>query len=174
MVTKEGRFPCWDCTLKHLGIAAMCLSKVGRVRLDEGIERTRIFYSEMKNGYPDHRWLAAGMLGLIEIYTSTFDNEDIRKVRKVIMETDEVPNFEFLYASLAENKIPTHLLIPCTSAVMKANLQEALAECPDIEVAAEITDWLLDNQNQPPRIMEWIFKIAAQRDTFRKEQDCAI
>lgn len=171
MITKEGRFPCWDCTLKHLGIAAICVSEVKWMHLEDCIERTKIFLAETHSGYPEHRWLAAGVIGLIEIYTMSFDNEILRNTRKDIMLNNAIPDMDAVLEELVTHKISRKMMIPYSKAIMKAHLMEALAECPDEEVAKEIEEYLKVASPEPPPIMDWIFKISVQREHFMSSQE---
>lgn len=171
-VTSSGRFPCWDCTLKHLGTAAICLGTPCSMNYTDALERTKIFISEMVNGYSEHQWLAVGCLNLIENCMDQKHSHVVRNVRKDLMvKSPKNINVDALRKTLESLGIDLRLCISNDlMAIARANIIEAMNECPDDEVGVNISEWNKSGTSNVPNIMEWIFKINAKRDIFESIQ----
>lgn len=86
-MTKYGRPPCTECTLKHLGTAWFLLDNTPQSP-EVLLERVKILLNEADNGYPSHRYLAIGVLNFMEPYSP--NPAEARRIRRAINSKEQV------------------------------------------------------------------------------------
>lgn len=117
-MTRYGRTPCLECSLKHLGTAWFLLeSEASSPKVL--LERVKILVDESNNGYPYHRHLAVGILNFMERYSP--DAKSAREIRRAVFSGENPP--------LDMYPLPSSLPVP-TMEMYVANMIEAKHECP--------------------------------------------
>lgn len=121
---------CPACVAKHLAQAILLLEEVGKLEMRSGTVlvmalRAVILDHESRNGYPGHKWLAAGMLANAEMEAlSTGLSGRIREIRLDYVASGASPLADSVYdlikVSVSQRR----------EAMALAHIWEAIAELP--------------------------------------------
>lgn len=160
------RDPCWQCTAKHLGCAAVALeySKGYPATVGLLVARAQILMGETLLGYPWHRSLAIGALALaaeaLALDSQPSPAADVKATQKAI-ETNSPVTFPELPAGASL------LTVRVTRDVAAAHLAEAAAESPDPKLAGAITSsatLLPRNPAYAPPLETWLRLLASHQN----------
>ena len=113
--TEYGRKPCAECAIKHLSTAWFLLSPA--IDSTMLLARVNVLLTEAISGYPNHRYLAVGILNFLEPFSTNI--EKARDIRRAIYS-----------GSNNITELPSYKTPVLCEGLREAHLIEALHESP--------------------------------------------